>query len=39
MTPPTPKKPGGSVTKTFLIGALILFGLALLVGLLSVLFP
>jgi|GEM_PF-3157731 uncharacterized membrane protein YcjF (UPF0283 family) len=34
-----PPKPGSSLGKTFLIGALILFGLALLVGTLTVLFP
>jgi hypothetical protein len=34
-----PSKPGGSLGKTFLIGALILFGLALLVGTLTILFP
>ncbi len=34
-----PKKSSGSLTKTVLIGFLILFGLALLLGTLTVLFP
>lgn len=34
----TPKKPG-SLLKTVLVGLLILFGLALVVGTLTVLFP
>ena len=35
---PTPQKPG-SLLRTILIGLLIIFGLALLVGTLSTLFP
>ncbi|MGF7214234.1 hypothetical protein GGR92_000374 [Spirosoma lacussanchae] len=38
MPTPTPKK-NGSLLRTVLIGLLIIFGLALLVGTASVLFP
>ena len=36
---PTPPKKPGSLLKTVLIGLLIIFGIALLVGTMSVLFP
>jgi hypothetical protein len=34
-----PPKPGGSLLKTVLVGLLILFGIALILGTLTVLFP
>ncbi len=38
MITPTPKKPG-SLLRTILIGLLIIFGLALILGTLTVMFP